>query len=170
MPLQSRVTPFGKIVAVTERGTLKGNRGVLHDDAGHIVRSWQVRRWIACRTRTPNSSSSTRRRRSPPDIGPAPSVAMPTINASRKPGRWEWELQMALMKWMRCCMPIGWRSAARTSASAPIGSSWPSSQTALSFVSLGRPGSYGMASCWSGLQVGIGGDSRLYLPRVLSKS
>jgi hypothetical protein len=27
-----------------------GNRGVLHDDAGRIVRSWQVRRWIACRT------------------------------------------------------------------------------------------------------------------------
>ena len=50
MPLQNRVTPFGEIVAVSERGTLMGNRGVLHDDTGHIVRSWQVRRWIACRT------------------------------------------------------------------------------------------------------------------------
>jgi hypothetical protein len=50
MPLQNRVTPFGEIVAVPERGTLMGNRGILHDDAGRIVRSWQVRRWIACRT------------------------------------------------------------------------------------------------------------------------
>jgi hypothetical protein len=44
------VTPFGEIVAVPERGALMGNRGILHDDAGHLVRSWQVRRWIACRT------------------------------------------------------------------------------------------------------------------------
>src|SRR5262245_37465472 len=50
MPLQNRVTPFGEIVAVPERGTLMGNRGVLHNDAGRIVRSYQVRRWIACRT------------------------------------------------------------------------------------------------------------------------
>ena len=50
MPLQNRVTPFGEIIAVLERGTLMGNRGILHDDAGRIVRSWQVRRWIACRT------------------------------------------------------------------------------------------------------------------------
>jgi hypothetical protein len=50
MALQNRVTPFGEIVAVPERGTLMGNRGVLHDDAGRIVRSYQVRRWIACRT------------------------------------------------------------------------------------------------------------------------
>lgn len=27
-----------------------GNRGVLHDDERRIVRAWQVRRWIACRT------------------------------------------------------------------------------------------------------------------------
>jgi hypothetical protein len=50
MPLQNRVTPFGEIVAVPERGTLLGNRGILHDDDGRLVRSWQVRRWIACRT------------------------------------------------------------------------------------------------------------------------
>lgn len=50
MPLQNRVTPFGEIVALQGRGLLMGNRGILHDDAQHIVRSWQVRRWIACRT------------------------------------------------------------------------------------------------------------------------
>jgi hypothetical protein len=50
VPLQNRVTPFGELVAVAGRGMLTGNRGVLHDDARRIVRPWQVRRWIACRT------------------------------------------------------------------------------------------------------------------------
>ena len=50
MPLQNRVTPFGELVALPGRGLLMGNRGVLHDEARHIVRPWQVRRWIACRT------------------------------------------------------------------------------------------------------------------------
>jgi hypothetical protein len=50
MLLQNRVTPFGDLVAVAGRGLLMGNRGVLHDDARRIVRPWQVRRWIACRT------------------------------------------------------------------------------------------------------------------------
>jgi hypothetical protein len=50
MPRQNRVTPFGEIVAVPERGTMMGNRGVLHDDAGTIRRSWQLKRWILCLT------------------------------------------------------------------------------------------------------------------------
>lgn len=50
MPLQNRVTPFGEIVALKERGLLMGNRGILHDETQRIVRPWQVRRWIACRT------------------------------------------------------------------------------------------------------------------------
>jgi hypothetical protein len=48
MPLQNRVTPFGEVIATPARGTLYGNRGVLHDKQGTIVRGWQVRRWIAC--------------------------------------------------------------------------------------------------------------------------
>lgn len=32
-----------------ERGTLMGNRGILHDPRQNVVRDWQVRRWIACR-------------------------------------------------------------------------------------------------------------------------
>ncbi|MEO6834734.1 MAG: hypothetical protein ABI231_02345 [Candidatus Tumulicola sp.] len=47
--MQNRVTPFGDIVALPGRGLMMGNRGVLHDDARHIVRPSQVRRWIACR-------------------------------------------------------------------------------------------------------------------------
>jgi len=50
VPLQNRVTPFGEIAALEGRGLLMGNRGVIHDDARRIVRGWQVRRWIACRT------------------------------------------------------------------------------------------------------------------------
>jgi hypothetical protein len=48
MPLQNRVTPFGAIVAIPERGTMLGNRGVLHDDRRRLVRTTQVRRWICC--------------------------------------------------------------------------------------------------------------------------
>lgn len=48
MPLQNRVTPFGEIVAVPERGLLMGNRGVLHDEHQRIIRPWQARRWITC--------------------------------------------------------------------------------------------------------------------------
>src|SRR5580700_10941689 len=49
MPRQNRVTPFGVIVAVPERGTVMGNRGVLHDESGAIRRMWQLRRWLLCR-------------------------------------------------------------------------------------------------------------------------
>jgi hypothetical protein len=48
VPLRNRVTPFGEIIATEARGLLFGNRGVLHDDQGLLVRAWQVRRWIAC--------------------------------------------------------------------------------------------------------------------------
>jgi hypothetical protein len=48
VPWQNRVTPFGKIVATPARGTLMGNRGVLHDRERRLVRDSQTRRWIAC--------------------------------------------------------------------------------------------------------------------------
>ena len=49
MPLRNRVSPFGDIIETPARGLLYGNRGVLHDANRGLVRSWQVRRWIACR-------------------------------------------------------------------------------------------------------------------------
>jgi hypothetical protein len=49
VPWQNRVTPAGELIAVPARGTLTGNRGVLHDRNGAIVRRSQVRRWISCR-------------------------------------------------------------------------------------------------------------------------
>ena len=48
MTRQNRVTPFGDIVATPDRGTLMGNRGLLHDAGGRIRRAWQLRRWIVC--------------------------------------------------------------------------------------------------------------------------
>ena len=48
MPRQNRVTPFGEIVTVPERGTMMGNRGILHEVDGRIRRRWQVKRWLLC--------------------------------------------------------------------------------------------------------------------------
>jgi len=50
MPLQNRVTPFGQLVALPERGTLMGNRGGRIHDASRCIagRLWTSRRWIAC--------------------------------------------------------------------------------------------------------------------------
>jgi hypothetical protein len=49
LTLRNRVTPFGEIVAVPARGTLLGNRGVLHNAERTLVRDTHVKRWIACR-------------------------------------------------------------------------------------------------------------------------
>lgn len=48
MPRCNRVTPFGQVVAIPERGTLMGNRGILHDPDGQVRRAWQVKRWLLC--------------------------------------------------------------------------------------------------------------------------
>ena len=48
MPLPVRVDPFGDLHAVTDRGTVFGNRGILHDDHKRIVRPWAHQNWISC--------------------------------------------------------------------------------------------------------------------------
>jgi hypothetical protein len=48
MPLQNRVTPFGDLIATPERGTMMGNRGILHDDQQRIVRQSAGKRWLTC--------------------------------------------------------------------------------------------------------------------------
>ena len=47
MPHQNRVTPYGEIVAIEDRGTLMGNRGILHQN-GKIIRKSMHRGWITC--------------------------------------------------------------------------------------------------------------------------
>ncbi len=50
MPRRNRVTPFSDLVAVAARGTLTGNRGVLHDENGRLTgRRWTHHCWVTCR-------------------------------------------------------------------------------------------------------------------------
>src|SRR3546814_4183567 len=50
MALQNRVTPFGDIVAMPERGLFTGNRGIIHDPATRTLlgRRWASKAWITC--------------------------------------------------------------------------------------------------------------------------
>jgi hypothetical protein len=49
MPRHNRVDPWGKLHAVAARGTLLGNRGVIHNAAQSIVAPWRTKAWITCR-------------------------------------------------------------------------------------------------------------------------
>jgi hypothetical protein len=42
MHLQNRVTPFGEIVAISQRGMFTGNRGIIHDP---VTKTLLTRRW-----------------------------------------------------------------------------------------------------------------------------
>lgn len=50
MPLQNRVMPSGDVVAVPQRGTFTGNRGIIHDPATRTLRKrrWTTKAWIVC--------------------------------------------------------------------------------------------------------------------------
>jgi hypothetical protein len=50
MPLQNRMTPLGEIIAHPARGTLMGNRGILHDAQQRLgAARWRHPHWIFCR-------------------------------------------------------------------------------------------------------------------------
>ncbi len=48
MPLQNRVTPWGEIVALPQRGLFMGNRDCLHDGQRHVVKKWARVPWVTC--------------------------------------------------------------------------------------------------------------------------
>jgi hypothetical protein len=48
MPLQNRVDPWGRLNAVAARGTLMGNRGMLHDAQRRIVATSKRIGWVTC--------------------------------------------------------------------------------------------------------------------------
>ena len=49
MPLQNRVTPFGEIVAISQRGLFTGNRGIIHDPLTKtLTKRWAGKAWIIC--------------------------------------------------------------------------------------------------------------------------
>ena len=49
-PLQNRVTPFGDVVAIPQRGLYTGNRGIIHDPATKMLlgRRWTSKAWLVC--------------------------------------------------------------------------------------------------------------------------
>jgi hypothetical protein len=50
MTLQNRVTPDGRIIADAARGTMMGNRGILHDENRVLGKArWRHANWVACR-------------------------------------------------------------------------------------------------------------------------
>jgi hypothetical protein len=50
MHLQNRVTPFGEIVAISQRGMFTGNRGIIHDPVTKtlLTRRWATKTWLVC--------------------------------------------------------------------------------------------------------------------------
>ena len=54
MTRTNRVAPTGEIAALPFRGLFMGNRGVLHDEAGHehgrVRRPWNLTAWLICAT------------------------------------------------------------------------------------------------------------------------
>lgn len=50
MHLQNRVTPFGDIAAISQRGLFTGNRGIIHDPATKTLfrKRWATKTWSIC--------------------------------------------------------------------------------------------------------------------------
>lgn len=50
MPRQNRVTPFGDIVAIAQRGLFTGNRGIIHDPTTKTLlkKRWATKAWLIC--------------------------------------------------------------------------------------------------------------------------
>jgi hypothetical protein len=66
MPLQNRVTPFGDVVAIAQRGTFIGNRGIIHDPATRTLlgRRWTTKAWLVCLLHYKGSRREVMKRRS----------------------------------------------------------------------------------------------------------
>jgi hypothetical protein len=49
MHLQNRVTPFGEIIAISQRGLFTGNRGIIHDPTKTLLtKRWATKAWLVC--------------------------------------------------------------------------------------------------------------------------
>jgi hypothetical protein len=48
MSRQNRVDPWGQLNAVTAKGALLGNRGILHNDQEQIITQWRSKAWLTC--------------------------------------------------------------------------------------------------------------------------
>ena len=52
--LQNRVDPHGNIIKTPARGAWMGNRGIIHNKRNEIVRPFQNKTWLTCRTEFKN--------------------------------------------------------------------------------------------------------------------
>jgi len=52
--LQNRVDPYGNIIKTPTRGVWMGNRGIIHNKNNEIVRPFQNKTWLTCRTEFKN--------------------------------------------------------------------------------------------------------------------
>jgi len=48
MPRQNRVTPYGELIAMPDRGMFWGNRGALLDREGRLARYSRGHAWVIC--------------------------------------------------------------------------------------------------------------------------
>jgi hypothetical protein len=92
-PLQNPVTPFGDVVAISQRGLYIGNRGIIHDPATKTLlgRRWTTKAWLVCVLdykgrrrelmggRSWSGSFSMKLWRLPPVTGRASSAAAPML-------------------------------------------------------------------------------------------
>lgn len=46
--LRNRVNPWGELISAHQRGSLMGNRGILHNSQNEIVRNWAHKSWVTC--------------------------------------------------------------------------------------------------------------------------
>src|ERR1700730_4079052 len=130
-PLQNRVTTFGDVVVISQRGLYIGNRGIIHDPATKTLlgRRWTIKAWLVCvlhykgrRRELMGGRSWTelffreKLWRLPPVTGRASSAAAPMLKhfeppgARRRDGRRLWRRRS-----MRYCTKSGWTEAANGS-------------------------------------------------------
>jgi len=127
-PLQNRVTPFGDVVAIPQRGLYIGNRGIIHDPATKMLlgRRWTTKAWLVCvldykgrRRELMGGRSWTElffldeEWRLPPVTGRASSAAAPMLKHFVPPGARRGEgRRLSRRRSMRYYTKSGWTEAA----------------------------------------------------------
>ena len=78
------MTPFGDVVAISQRGLYIGNRGIIHEPATKTLlgRRWTTKAWLVCVL----DYQGRRRELMPPVTGRALSAAVPMLKHFEPPG------------------------------------------------------------------------------------
>jgi hypothetical protein len=129
MPLQNRVTPFGDIVAIPQRGIFTGNRGIIHDPATRTLlnRRWASKAWLVCLCEYKGRRRAVMGRRSWTKLffldeavalaaghRPCSSAVVRPHKPFATPGHWAGRPnRRGLRKWTWSCTPSGSTAGAR---------------------------------------------------------